>query len=233
MTSTPTPRAQQRSAQIKAIKAVARRLIAEKGVTGLSLREVARDMGLVSSALYRYFATRDELLTALILDAYNELGASVERADAKFERTRVYERWCAAANAVRRWAKKSPHEFALIYGTPIPGYEAPPESIAAASRVARVLGDILNESRATRGRPRTKGTSSTGSFSFLEVGALEEVMPAVAPSDYVKALMAWTQIFGFLTFELFGHYVGSVKNTNKTFDAVVDELARLLDLVDS
>src|SRR5665647_921109 len=86
-------RAEARVGQIETIKDVSRRLLAEKGVTGLSLREVAREMGLVSSALYRYFATRDELLTALILDAYNDLGAAVERADARCDRTDVIARW--------------------------------------------------------------------------------------------------------------------------------------------
>ncbi|HEY5110846.1 MAG TPA: TetR/AcrR family transcriptional regulator [Acidimicrobiales bacterium] len=228
MSQTKTPRAVQRSAQIEAIKAVARRLIAEKSVSGLSLREVAREMGLVSSALYRYFATREDLLTALILDAYNDLGASVERTDAAFGRTEVYARWCATAKAVRRWAKKNPHEYALIYGTPTPGYEAPPETIEAAARVARVLGDILNGGRTTGDRPQFSTTASHDVSAYLEVGALAEVMPGVAPENYVKALMAWTQIFGFLNFELFGHYVGTVKNANKMFDRVVDELARSL-----
>ena len=86
VSTTPNRRALQREAQTAAIKVVARRLIAEKGVAQLSLREVAREMGLVSSALYRYFATRDELLTALIFDAYNELGAAVERAEARVAR---------------------------------------------------------------------------------------------------------------------------------------------------
>jgi AcrR family transcriptional regulator len=230
MSPSETPRAAQRSAQIEAIKGVARRLLAEKSVSGLSLREVAREMGLVSSALYRYFATRDDLLTALILDAYNDLGASVERADAAVERDAVYARWCAAAKAVRRWAKKHPHEYALIYGTPTPGYEAPPETIAAAARVARVLGDILNEGRVIRGTPQSSTASSHNVGSYLEVNTLAEVMPGVAPEDYVKAIMAWTQIFGFLTFELFGHYVGTVKNANTMFDRVVDELALSLDI---
>ncbi|HVB52205.1 MAG TPA: TetR/AcrR family transcriptional regulator [Acidimicrobiales bacterium] len=233
MSPTKTPRAVQRVAQIEAIKGVARRLIAEKSVSGLSLREVAREMGLVSSALYRYFATREDLLTALILDAYNDLGASVEGADAAFARTEVYARWCAATTAVRRWAKMNPHEYALIYGTPTPGYQAPPETIEAAARVARVLGDILNEGRVIGDGPRSSTDASHKVSTYLEVGALAEVMPDVAPGDYVKALMAWTQIFGFLTFELFGHYVGTVKNANRMFDQVVDELARSLDILTS
>ena len=89
---------------IDEIKAVARRYLETDGAN-LSLRAVSRDMGMVSSALYRYFASRDELLTALILDAYNDLGATVEAADAAVaDRADLRGRWRAAARAVRAWA---------------------------------------------------------------------------------------------------------------------------------
>ncbi|HEV3186990.1 MAG TPA: TetR/AcrR family transcriptional regulator [Acidimicrobiales bacterium] len=229
MSTATNSRARARETHIEAIKGVARKLIAEKSVAGLSLREVSREMGLVSSALYRYFATRDELLTALILDAYNDLGRSVERADAKVARADAYGRWKASARAIRRWATKNPHEYALIYGTPIPGYVAPTETIDAAARVARVLGAIMGESRQTSAPsgPRRKKSDVS---RYLEVDGLAAIMPGVAPEDYLKALMAWTEIFGFLTFELFGQYVGTVKNASLMFDDVVNELAISLKL---
>lgn len=230
MSNATNVRASARQAQIEVIKDVARRLIAEKSVSGLSLREISREMGLVSSALYRYFATRDDLLTALVLDAYNDLGQSVERADARVARADAYARWRALARAIRRWATKNPHEYALIYGTPIPGFAAPTETIDAASRVARVLGAILSENRrmAARSAPIHSKRSDVGRYLELEV--LAAIMPGVAPEEYLAALMAWTTIFGFLTFELFGQYVGSVKNANLMFDRVVDELAVSLNL---
>ena len=220
-------RALARSAQIEAIKKVARRLISEKSVAGLSLREVARELGLVSSALYRYFATRDELLTALILDAYNDLGASVERAEAKVNRDDLYGRWMTSGRALRRWATRNPHEYALIYGTPTPGYEAPSVTIDAATRVVRVWGQILAD------RPTRRATTSrdTDEERYLEVDALSSVMPGVARSEYVRALMAWTEIFGFVSFELFGHYVGSVKDTATAFERVLEELGASLGIV--
>ena len=70
---------------IDEIKAIARQHLATDGAN-LSLRAVARDMGMVSSAIYRYFPSRDDLLTALILDAYNALGAAVEAAEARGRR---------------------------------------------------------------------------------------------------------------------------------------------------
>jgi len=228
MTTTPGPRAQSRARQIGAIKRVAGRLLAEKGVAGLSLREVAREMGLVSSALYRYFATRDELLTALIFDAYNQLGASVERAEAWVDRADVRGRWVATCAATRRWAKAHPNEYALLYGTPVPGYRAPDVTIAAATRVAAVMGAILNDDR--RSRPVLESPAPGRAVSFLEVEALKAVMPDVAPEQYVRALMAWSHVFGFINFELFGHFVGSVRDDRRMFTAVVEELADFLGL---
>ncbi|MHB8378501.1 MAG: TetR/AcrR family transcriptional regulator [Acidimicrobiales bacterium] len=230
MTKVTNSRSLARDAHIEAIKDVARRLIAEKSVSGLSLREISREMGLVSSALYRYFATRDDLLTALILDAYNDLGRSVERADARVARLDVYARWRASARAIRRWATSNPHAYALIYGTPIPGYAAPTRTIEAAARVARVLGAILSESRRVTVHAAPRGSRRSDAGRYLELEGLAAIMPGVAPEEYLKALMAWTTIFGFLSFELFGQYVGSVKNVNVMFDRVVDELAVSLNL---
>ncbi len=222
-------RAQQRVAQSAAIKEVARRLIADKGVTNLSLREVSRELGMVSSALYRYFATRDELLTALIYDAYNELGAAVERAEARVARGDTRGRWRAACLGVRRWARANPHEYSLLYGTPVPGYVAPSVTVVAATRVTTVLARILSDDAAQR-RARPSRAPTRDVRDFLQVDALAPTMPGVEPAQYVRALIAWTTVFGAVSFELFGHYVGTVTNYSRMFDAVVDELADLVGL---
>ncbi len=232
MSSPPGPRSLARADRIKAIKAAAARQLAADGAPTLSLREVAREVGLVSSAIYRYFATRDELLTALIYDAYNDLGTSVERAEVAVERADIRGRWRAACHAVRGWALAHPHEYALLYGTPVPGYRAPAITVDAASRVARVMGRIVDDDAARRA-PDTNDAGHADQFDdgrFLEVANLSAVMANVAPRRYVPALMAWTHVFGFVSFELFGHYVGSVTDPAVYFDHVVDELADLLDL---
>jgi AcrR family transcriptional regulator len=112
-------RARVRAEMTDEIKAVARRHLATDGAN-LSLRAVARDMGMVSSALYRYFASRDELLTALILDAYNALGEAVEKADAAVaDRSQLRGRWLAGGRALRGWALANPAEYALLYGSAV------------------------------------------------------------------------------------------------------------------
>nr|MBA3283102.1 TetR/AcrR family transcriptional regulator [Acidimicrobiia bacterium] len=112
------------------IKDVARRHLAEHRAEGLSLRAVAREMGMVSSALYRYFGSRDELLTALIVDAYDALGATAEVAEAAVrKRSDLMTRWLALATATRVWAVGHPHEWSLIFGSPVPGYRAPADTV--------------------------------------------------------------------------------------------------------
>src|ERR1700722_6306370 len=136
-------RARVRAEMIAEIKTIARRHLETDGAN-LSLRAVARDMGMVSSALYRYFASRDDLLTALIVDAYNALGEIVEAADtAVTDRGALRERWLATARAVRGWALANPAEYALLYGSPVPGYKAPQDTIVAAARTPVVLARIL------------------------------------------------------------------------------------------
>lgn len=228
MTTRAGSRAELRVHQIATIKRVAKDLIARKGVAALSLREISREMGLVSSALYRYFATRDELLTALILDAYNDLGAFVERAEAKVARQDTRRRWRATCLAVRRWAIANPNEYALLYGTPLPGYEAPDLTIAAASRVTAVMGRVLSDDAVLREVRRT--TSVSDARSYLEIENLASAMPHVPAEGYVRALMAWTQVYGSISFELFGHFKGSVKNNKRMFERVVDELADFVGL---
>lgn len=133
-----------------AIKVEARRQLAAEGAAKLSLRAVARELGMVSSALYRYFPSRDELLTALIVDAYDSVGEVAENA----HRTAAphgsapaahLARWVAVACAVRGWALAHPHEYALIYGSPVPGYSAPQATIAPASRVGLVLIAVVED----------------------------------------------------------------------------------------
>ncbi len=216
-------RAEARAHQIATIKSTSRRLMAERGAPGLSLREVAREMGLVSSAIYRYFPTRDDLLTALIVDAYNDLGVAAERAVQRCSKRDATGRLHAAAASIRKWAKRNPSEYALIYGSPVPGYEAPEFTIEPATRVTMVLANIITD--AWRESPVEGPAREASLGAMLELSGMEEVMPGVPDVVRARGLMVWTQIFGFVSFELFGHYRGSVRNANKFFDFVVDEIA--------
>ena len=183
-------------------------------------------MGLVSSAIYRYFPTRDDVLTALIVDAYNDLGAFAERAAARVPNDEPRRRLHAAASAIRKWAKSNPNEYALLYGSPVPGYEAPPFTVEPAARVALVLGSIVVDAW-QRSNLRTEDDESAMK-GVLETRALDEVMPGVPEAVRALSLMVWSQIFGCISFELFGHFVGTVRNANRFFVLVVNEAANLV-----
>lgn len=120
----------------------ARRHLAERGVAELSLRGVAREVGIAPSAVYRYFPDRDALLTELIVQAYTRLGEAAQQAEAGVAREDHLGRWIAVFHAVRHWALDHPHEYSLIYGSPVPGYQAPQDTVRPASRVALLLAVI-------------------------------------------------------------------------------------------
>lgn len=151
MTTVRGARARARIEITAAIKDEARTQLAAEGAAKLSLRAVARELGMVSSALYRYFPSRDDLLTALIVDAYDAVGAAAERAAAEAETERPLDRWTTVCRAVRAWAVAHPHEYALIYGSPVPGYTAPQDTIVPASRVGLVLIGIARQAHTSEG----------------------------------------------------------------------------------
>src|SRR5215212_10853067 len=137
------------------ITEVARRQLGEVGAAALSLRAVARELGMASSALYRYFPSRDDLLTRLIIDGYDALGDAADAADDPS--APPAERWLGVCRAVRAWARAHPHEYALLYGSPVPGYRAPQDTVPAASRVGVVLGRILGEAAHSGALPPASG----------------------------------------------------------------------------
>src|SRR6266566_2421220 len=138
------------------ILAAARRHLATDGASGLSLRAIARELGVSSSAVYGYVTSRDELLTRLIVTAYDALGSAAETREAAVDSEDLAGRWAAACGAVRGWALANPNEYALIYGTPVPGYIAPAATIAPAARVSSVLLGIPPAGTAPAARKPTR-----------------------------------------------------------------------------
>ncbi len=146
-----------RTATIEEIKATALNLMRETGTTDARFTDIARVMGMTPPALYRYFADHDELLTALIIDAYDDLGRSVAESRDSVPENDIGGRWLAAAEAYRQWARQEPQQFALIFGLPVPGYVAPQEgpTTEAASRAMSQLAALFAEAHHTgKLRPR-------------------------------------------------------------------------------
>lgn len=224
----PTARERVRAEITGEIADAARRQLAEVGAAALSLRAVARELGMASSAVYRYFPSRDDLLTRLIIDGYDALGAAAEAADDPA--APPAERWLAVCRAVRARALTHPHEYALLYGSPVPGYAAPPDTVPAAARVGVVMGRILGDAA----RSGTLAEPPAGSGDRLVTDDARTVLggdhPALTDEVRARALLAWSSVYGTISFELFGHFVGSLTDPDRYFDRAMTELGRLIGL---
>lgn len=210
--TTTTPASASRTARDRArlelteeIKNVGRRHLAEHGASGLSLRAVAREVGMVSSAVYRYFPSRDDLLTALIIDAYDAVGECAEDADTVARDRGVEARWLGLCEAVRTWALANAHEYTLIYGSPVPGYAAPEATIGPASRVPLVLLRLLVDGVAAgeviEGETPSMSRVVRSDFAQLR----RDAAPAVPDAVLSRALAVWAQLLGTINLEMFGH----------------------------
>ncbi|WP_405592037.1 TetR/AcrR family transcriptional regulator [Streptomyces sp. NBC_01190] len=213
-----------------AIKDEARRQLAAEGATHLSLRAVARELGMASSALYRYFPSRDDLLTALIIDAYDAVGEAAETALAGAAGAAHVDRWLAVCRATRNWSVAHPHEYALIYGSPVPGYSAPDDTIAPASRVALALVRVIRDAHQAgrlgepQGRPLARPVRT-------DIAHLAATLAPELPVPAVAALVAaWAQLFGIVSFEIFGQFNNVVGERPAFFDQAAAALARQVGL---
>lgn len=203
------------------ILVAARSQLAEVGAASLSVRAVTRELGMSSSAIYRYFPSRDALITALIIDAYNALGAATEKAEAKVARDDFGLRFKTIGHAVRNWALANPHEYALIYGTPIPGYKAPEDTIVPATRVTSQLLAILQSAESS---VHGAGISQPDLGESLEVDLAKiasEYASSVPQPVLMFGLAAWIQILGTISFEIFGHFNNVIEDTEAYFDQML------------
>jgi AcrR family transcriptional regulator len=215
------------------ILAVARDHLAEEGAAALSLRSVARDLELAPSALYRYFDGRDALLSALIMAAYESLAAEAERAADEAHRHdgTDAERWMEVPRAVRRWALERPYEWGLIFGTPVPGYEAPQDTVEPYARVASALArpavEATSAGRLRPGAPRGAGTDELrhAVAPVAEGLSLDLPVPMV-----VRFVQAWSTIVGVISLEVFGHWRNTILDPGAFFEATVRNLAEDIGL---
>lgn len=197
----PSLRARVRAEMSQEIKSVARRRLATDG-PNLSLRAVARDLDIVASALYRYFPSRDALLTALIIDAYDALAEAAGSAESAVPRDDLRGRWLAACRGVRTWALAHPAEYGLIYGNPVPGYAAPQDTVEPATKVILLLAGIVSDA-GDRLRPPEGSPLGPALHDDLR-RLIAEREGTFAAENLDRILVAWTHLYGVLNFEVFG-----------------------------
>lgn len=212
------------------IVAEAQRQLAAVGSAALSLRAVARELGVSSSAVYRYVSSRDELLTLLIVEAYDALGAACEARVAATAGRAPAERWVAAATAIRDWALDHPHEYALVYGTPVPGYEAPSTTIASGTRVTLALATIVRDA-VRQGSFEARPATPVGKHLAEDLARVRTAIDVDVPDHVLVSLIAaWSQLFGLLSFELFGQTRNTIVHHDELFRAATQVMAGQLGL---
>jgi len=225
-----TARALARAELTRAILDRARDQLAEVGPAALSVRQIARDLEMASSAVYRYFPSRDALLTALLIRAFDDLGQAVEDGDHAAARDDLRGRWGGIAHGLRGWAVAHPHEYALTYGSPVPGYAAPEDTVASAQRVPFALLSLLRDAQEAGHSPGapTRPASDAELAAIAPVRAFlgQELDEAWA----VRGLIAWATLFGHVSLELFGHMVNGILDPDAHFTTVADQLADDLGL---
>lgn len=213
-----TRREKQREATREEIKDVARRLMAEHGTAGISTRMIAREMGLTAPALYHYFASRDELITDLIVDAFNALADAMQKVSERAAAEPVRERLMQTLLEYRRWALEHPVDFQLIYGNPIPGYEAPTEvTTPAASRAFAVLLPLIAQLPV---RPRTVPASMRKHLSEM----MEQEDYHVPVEVFYEGVVGWSRIHGIIMLELFHHLQPVIGDVEAFYRAEIENM---------
>ncbi|MFZ2504308.1 MAG: TetR/AcrR family transcriptional regulator [Nocardioides sp.] len=229
-------RARRRAEIEAAVVAAGRRQLAEVGAAALSVRAVARDLDMASSAIYRYVSGRDELLTLLIVTAYDELADAVDAALARVDTSQLRASFYAIGRSMRAWAIAHPHDHALLFGSPVPHYRAPGDrTTAAGTRVPMRLAALLR-------LPHESPPSGDPAALLAGAGAIAPIVgdPAMVPNSPAqpevvqpevvqRGLAAWTLLLGAINAEVFG-YLGddSISDPAAHFDTL---LALAVDLV--
>lgn len=235
-----TARERARAEVMAELLAAANTRLGTDGAAALSLRAIARDLGMASSAVYRYVDSRDALLTLLIIDGYDAAGQACEdaAAAARGRGEAPAQVWLAVARALRGWALAHPHAYELIYGTPVPGYRAPADTIASATRLWGVIIAVMHDAEATATLAPTGPEFPTAGLITPETLAFAGYTPTGDAAQthqvtltIVRSFTLFASVLGAISAELFGHYRSVAADFAGVFDATVATSAAGVGLI--
>ncbi|NTW96967.1 MAG: TetR/AcrR family transcriptional regulator [Oscillochloris sp.] len=220
------PRSTQAADLPEAIKATAWQQIAETGAANLSLRAIARALNITAPAIYNYYPRRDDLVTALIVDAYTSFGDSQLSARDSLPAEEIIGRWQATGLAYRRWALAYPQRYQLIFGAPIPSYEAPNEQILPAA--ARSMSALLSVVEALRqaGRLRARGFPQISPGYQALLPAWRQCGGEADSLSLGVAIYIWSCVHGLVSLELGGNLPPFGPDGNALYDYGMAALTR-------
>ncbi|HEX4660842.1 MAG TPA: TetR/AcrR family transcriptional regulator, partial [Streptosporangiaceae bacterium] len=200
-------------------KQAALRQLARSGPGGLSVSAIGKELGVSGPALYRYFASRDELLTELIIDAYHDLAGALRAASEHKPDGAPQARLEALARAYRSWALAQPHRYRLLYGPPLPGYDAHAQRLVDASQAAMnqllgALGELGDRAAATP--PQPLATQLTAWAQAHD--------PGVGPATALRAVLTWSRLHGLVSLEIAGNFASMGIDPGQLFEAELSTL---------
>ena len=240
MSAPRTARERVREEMTTEIMTAARERVAREGAAALSVRSVARDLEMAPSALYRYFDGRDALLSALILHAYESLAAEAERAAVRAAAATPQpeagssgdtERFLVVPRAIRCWALEHPHEWGLIFGTPVPGYQAPEDTVEPYARIAAAMvRPVVEANAAGRLGADLHRRAVSNELRDAVAPVTEGLFPDVPTVNVVLAIQAWTTLVGIISLEVFGHWRNTILEPEEFFEATIRDLAATVGL---
>ncbi|HSR82849.1 MAG TPA: TetR/AcrR family transcriptional regulator [Streptosporangiaceae bacterium] len=207
-------------AQVRAeVKQAALGQLAESGPAGLSVSAIGKELGVSGPALYRYFASRDELLTELVIDAYNDLADALQVAISDVPSQEPRARLEALARGYRSWAVAQPHRYRLLFGPPMPGYDAHARRLVEASQAAMnlllsVLRDLGNNTSAPLSEPLATQLAAWAQASALDGD------PAVG----LRAILIWSALHGLVSLEIAGNFASMGIDPDEVFEAQLPAL---------
>lgn len=213
-----TPRQRARLETEAQITRIGNRMLDAEGLDGVSLRAIARELGIVSSAIYRYVKNRDELLTILIRDAFTSIADEVDEA---LEHDQSV---LTVAVTMLAWSRKYPNRWALIYGTPVPDYQAPrDETVVPGTRIMVTLTHLLAQS------PAQSSNSQLPPAHALD--ALREGLRELGlePDDRVimRSVTVWAAIIGLINALRFGQFGPGIEQVeDELMQGLVSALGR-------
>jgi AcrR family transcriptional regulator len=203
------------------VKQAALRQLAEAGPAAVSVSAIGKQLGVSGPALYRYFASRDELLTELVIDAYHDLADALSAAASRAPGLDPRARLEGLARAYRSWALAQPHRYRLLFGPPLPGYDAHGERLVGASQgaMSQLLG-ILREFGDGTIEPSAEPLASQ-----LAAWAQRQD-PGTDPATALRALLIWSRLHGIVSLEIAGNFASMGIDPGQLFETQLAALTQ-------
>ncbi|MBO1330808.1 TetR/AcrR family transcriptional regulator [Streptomyces sp. VRA16 Mangrove soil] len=230
--ATQSRRARLRVETTSEIKSIALKHMATGGPAAVSLRGIAREMGMTAGAIYSYFANRDDLITALTVDVYESLAQTLEASHQGAPTGSPAAQMLAHARAYRTWAVAHPEEFRLLYGDPVPGYQPPAAGAAqeAEHRLCAVLLDLVASAWPEASAAEKGSDYDWSDFQPSLTALTRESFPDLPPAAVALCLRLWSRMHGLLTLEIYGHLRHQVTDPGKLYEADMHDLIHTLGL---